>query len=161
VKVVGFRDQCPLIRFVGRNNNVSDLFGEKLNEYHVSGVVNETLQSYSITPSFYMVAPTKIEDQSILSYTLFIESSNDLMNPQDIVDSLDARLQENFHYKYCRKLGQLGRPRIFLIKSDKEKTATDIYLKESQVKGKKIGNVKPAMLDSSMCWSEKFNGNFI
>lgn len=161
IKVVGFKNQCPLIRFIGRNNNVSDLFGEKLNEYHVSKVVNKTLEDYSIDPSFYMVAPTKIESQSVPSYTLFVESSMDPLNLPDIVNSLDEGLQENFHYKYCRRLGQLDKPRIFLIKSGSEETATDIYLKEGQSRGKKIGNVKSAMLDSNFFWPEKFNGNFI
>ena len=158
VRVMEFKDQCPLVRFVGRNNNISDLFGEKLNEYHVSRAVSEAIKRNSLNPSFFMVAPEKIEDAP--SYVLFIES-DEQVDANSIVEDLDSKLQENYHYKYCRKLGQLERPKIFLIDKNKEKNASDIYLQENQAIGKKIGNVKPAVLNSKFGWSKRFRGRFV
>jgi len=158
VKVVGFEGQCPLIRFMGRNNNVSDLFGEKLNEYHVANAIRGTFEKSSLAPSFFMVAPEKIGDAS--SYVLFVETDH-WFNVDSLVEDLDTRLQDNYHYKYCRKLGQLEKPKVFVITSNSEKRASDIYLEENQAKGKKIGNVKPAVLSSQTDWSKKFNGRFI
>lgn len=158
VTVVGFKDQCPLLRFVGRNNNVSDLFGEKLNEYHVSKAVSDMFERFSLTPSFFMVAPEKIGDSS--SYVLFVETAKQF-NPDSFVENLDQKLQDNYHYRYCRKLGQLEKLRLFLIDSNSEKKASDIYLEENQIKGKKIGNVKPTALSSQFGWSKKFNGKLL
>ncbi|MEK6893812.1 MAG: GH3 auxin-responsive promoter family protein [Nanoarchaeota archaeon] len=158
VRVVGFKEQCPLIRFVGRNNNVSDLFGEKLNEYHVSRAIGETLKRNSLTPSFFMIAPEKAGE--VPSYVIFIESAKQF-DANSVVEDLDLRLQDNYHYKYCRKLGQLERPRVFLIDRNPERNASDIYLEESQTRGKKIGNVKPAVLGSQFGWSEKFRGRYL
>src|SRR3989344_5297908 len=158
VRVVGFKEQCPLIRFIGRNNNISDLFGEKLNEYHVSDAVRKTLGRSSLAPSFFMVSPEKVRDTSF--YVLFVEATQQF-NVDSVAEELDLKLQENYHYRYCRKLGQLERPRIFLIDSSSEKRASDIYLEENQSRGKKIGNVKPAVLSSQFGWSKKFSGRFI
>ena len=145
VKVVGFKDQCPLVKFVGRNSEVSDLFGEKLNDYHVSKATAESLRKRSLAPSFYV---------------LFVESDKEF-DTTSVVEDLDSRLQDNYHYKYCRKLGQLGRPKVFLIDRNPERSASDIYLEENNAKGKKIGNVKPAILSSQFGWSKKFDGRFL
>ena len=40
VTVTGFINQCPLLRFVGKSDRVSDLVGEKLNEPHVHRVLD-------------------------------------------------------------------------------------------------------------------------
>jgi len=70
-------------------------------------------------------------------------------------------LQENYHYRYCRRLGQLEKPKVFLIEANPKRSASDIYLEESRLRGKKIGNVKPAALSSQLGWSKKFGGRFI
>lgn len=160
VRVVGFKDQCPLLRFVGRNNNISDLFGEKLNERHVSEVVAGAFRKHTITPSFFIVAPERTGNQEPPNYTLFIEFKGPF-DAKLISDELDEQLQTNYHYKYSRKLGQLGKPQVFLVESDRDNTASDIYLKESQSQGKKIGNVKPSALNSQIGWSKRFKGRFL
>jgi len=158
VSVMGFKNQCPLIKFVGRNNNISDLFGEKLNEYHVSRAVSDAIGRTSLNPSFFMVAPEKIGDAP--SYVLFIES-DEHFDANSVAEDLDSKLQDNYHYRYCRKLGQLEKPKIFLIDKSSEKSASDIYLEENQARGKKIGNVKPATLSSQFGWSRRFKGQYL
>jgi hypothetical protein len=160
VRVVGFKDKCPMLRFVGRNNGVSDLFGEKLNELHVARALSQVFQHYAIAPSFFMMAPDKTDKQEVPSYTLFIESKTEL-DVGAVSADLDTLLQENYHYRYCRKLGQLEKPKVFLIEENPERSASDIYLEESRLRGKKIGNVKPAALSSQLSWSKKFKGRFL
>lgn len=157
VKVVGFKDQCPLIKFVGRNSKISDLFGEKLNDYHVSKVANEVLKENSLEPSFFMTAPERIGES--VAYTLFVES-NSPIDSKKLAEEFDLKLQDNYHYKYCRKLGQLVTPKVFLIEKTSDRSASDIYLEENRINGKKIGNVKPAVLSSRLDWSKKFKGRF-
>ena len=43
IEVVGFVGQCPLLRFLGKSDCVSDLVGEKLAEPHVRAVVQRVL----------------------------------------------------------------------------------------------------------------------
>ena len=105
-----------------------------------------------------MIAPEKAGE--VPSYVIFIESAKQF-DANSVVEDLDLRLQDNYHYKYCRKLGQLERPRVFLIDRNPERNASDIYLEESQTRGKKIGNVKPAVLGSQFGCSEKFRGRYL
>ena len=162
VKVTGFKNQCPLLKFMGRGSNLSDLFGEKLNELHVASVLQETFKKYELQPHFFMVSPEKIGKFDSPSYALFIESDKPSNRLLAVAETLDEKLQENYHYKYCRKLGQLGPMKIFRVtNSNNSKRASDIYLEERQEKGKKIGNVKPAVLNSQIGWSKIFNGSFI
>ena len=45
VEVVGFVNECPLLRFVGRARRVSDLVGEKLDESHVSRILQQVCRA--------------------------------------------------------------------------------------------------------------------
>lgn len=162
VQVTGFKGQCPLLRFVGRSSNISDLFGEKLNEFHVSSTVDESLENQRINPSFFILAPEESQSQDYPSYTLFVESEEADEKLLTSAQSLDEKLQDNYHYRYCRKLGQLGPLRVFRISgSDTSKRASDLYLEESRARGKKIGNIKPSVLSSRTGWSNVFEGRFI
>jgi len=166
VEVVGFREQCPLIKFLGRSNRVSDLFGEKLNETHVSDALYSSLRETGISPNFCMVAPEELQGEQGHAYTVFIEPNEVLRGQKDrlsnFVKEFDVKLQENYHYKYCRKLGQLLIPRIFIINEGAEnKSASEIYLEVCSSRGQKIGAVKPALLNSTKGWSKEFPGYFV
>ena len=50
IQVTGHIHGCPLVRFVGRHSSVSDWFGEKLNDAHVSRVLNCALAELGIVP---------------------------------------------------------------------------------------------------------------
>ncbi len=159
VEVVGFREQCPLLKFLGRSNKVSDMFGEKLNEYHVADAIRHTLRDNRVEPSFYLLAP---ELEETPHYTLFIELSNregDI--PKGFGQTIDVKLQDNYHYKYCRRLGQLDTAKVFQISSSVGLSASDMYLEEQRKKGKKIGNIKPSILDQETKWSKIFSGSYI
>ena len=56
VEVTGHFHGCPLIRFLGRQGYVSDWFGEKLNEAHVSGVLKGVFDALGMAPAFAMLA---------------------------------------------------------------------------------------------------------
>ncbi len=146
VEVVGFVNQAPCIRFVGKTDRVSDWFGEKLNEQFVAGVLSQLFSRRQLSPAFAMLAPD--ESASGFRYTLYLElSSGQHLNglPHD----LDAALRENFHYDYCRKLGQLAEPRIALVAN-----GADAYLRACQSRGQKLGNIKPAALQKTTGWDE-------
>lgn len=163
IKVVGFKDQCPLIRFMGKENKISDLFGEKLNEYHIGCALKAVFKEYSLAPSFYMVAPEKELFNHSHFYAVFLQFASPNNRSKGMLESLneaiERKLQENYHYKYCRNLGQLSKLRIFMI--NPEFDVQETYLRTQQAFSQRIGGIKTATLSSKTGWSKIFGGNFV
>jgi len=101
-------------------------------------------QELNIQKDFYMVAPE--EDR----YVLYIKS-------KDEVPNIDDLLRENFHYDYCRKLGQLKNLRIFILKGKPEKEYIDQCVKN----GQRMGDIKPTILSLKSGWDKVFTGTYI
>jgi hypothetical protein len=70
---------------------------------------------------------------------------------------LDQRLQANPHYSYCRRLGQLGGLRIFLVDRD----SRDSYVDRCAALGQRAGNIKMTALDRRSGWEHVFRGSFV
>ena len=145
IEIVGYRGACPLLRFIGRAEHVSDHFGEKLNEIFVRERLDFVLRAFDVTASFAMLA---CEENA---YTLFIESAADEALLLDVVRALDDALRENVHYDYCRRLGQLDALRVFRIAQN----ASATYLVHA---GPRLGEVKLTALDSRGGWRGRFEG---
>lgn len=151
VEVVGRRQSCPLIRFVGKAAHISDHFGEKLNERHVQQAMDILFKRYGLRPTFAMLA-CDTESQPP-AYVLFIEIkevSAKILHQLEL--ELEAALQENFHYRYCRGLGQLGALRFFRIDSG----ALETYLATCQSHGQRAGDIKPVALHRMSGWLQIF-----
>jgi hypothetical protein len=137
VEVTGYREQAPILRFIGRAHHVSDHFGEKLNEIFVRERLERALRN--IPHAFAMLACDRD------AYVLYIESDA----PVD-VDALDASLRESHHYDLARRLGQLAPLRIMRVQNG---AATYLRVKSAT---QKLGNIKIPALDREQGWSEKF-----
>jgi hypothetical protein len=112
--------------FVGKSGNVSDYFGEKLNEVHVRKVIADKV--------FRLLVPDE------KNYILYSENDAD-------EDKIDLGLRENFHYDYCRKLGQLDRVRLVRIKNGQRQ-----YIENCLKFGMRLGDIKPAYLSGRKGW---------
>jgi hypothetical protein len=145
VEVVGQWGQIPCIRFVGKADHISDWFGEKLEERFVARVLNDVFAKLNISPSFAMLAP---DDADGFRYVLYLE--NDI-RVDELGSNLDSALRANFHYDYCRKLGQLESVQVVLVTG-----GTETYLKACQVRGQKLGNIKPSALQKTTGWGDWF-----
>ncbi|MFW5913982.1 MAG: GH3 family domain-containing protein [Bacillota bacterium] len=152
VEVKGFKQGVPLLKFTGRKDRVSDHFGEKLNEAHVTETLSQVFKRHSTSPAFFMVAFDDLHP--LPHYTLYIQTDTIDIN---IVKEIDQRLDANFHYHYSKELGQLGNLRLFLIDSDGMGT----YTRRLQENGMKLGDIKPATLSSYTNWHAYFKGDFI
>ncbi len=150
VELVGHLDECPLLRFVGRAGAVSDRFGEKLTEAHVQRALAALFERYGVQPTFAMVG----FEEAATAYVLFIESEATDETLRRLAGDLEERLQENFHYRYCRRLGQLGPLGLFRI----EKEALTTYLAVCQRLGQRSGDIKPVALHRRADWSHFFRG---
>ena len=162
VEVTGFYHKIPIVKFVGRMNNFSDIVGEKLENSYVEKQVLNFLEENKIKEEFLLFSPVKNENGKI-SYTLFLEIKKEnkkfdfkkLENKIKLENKLNEKLCRSFHYEYAYKLGQLGKVRIFLIEKDGLKTYT-----AEKSKRQKIGDIKYRMLDKNFGWENKFAGGF-
>ena len=145
IEVIGHWKQIPRIRFVGKADHISDWFGEKLEERFVAKVLESVFSEHDISPTFAMLAP---DDVSGFRYVLYLESDD---CGDALANDLDNRLRENFHYDYCRKLGQLEQVEIIRVTNGSES-----YLRACQSRGKKLGNIKPSLLQKTTGWRKWF-----
>jgi hypothetical protein len=149
VRVTGWLKRTPSLEFLGRKGNVSDRFGEKLSESFVAQVVAEVFGAK--TSGFALLAPD--EDDLGCRYTLYVERRAEA----HWTDALDLALRRNPHYAYCRNLGQLLPPRIFLI----SERSFESYVAHQAADGSRLGDIKPALLSRTTGWSNVFSGAYI
>jgi len=156
VKVVDHHKQAPCLRFLGKGDKVSDWFGEKLNELFVAGVLDDLMSAHQLSPRFAMLAPNDSGDS--FNYTLYLElgfNQRDGINTNSFAVSLDQKLRQNFHYDYCRKLGQIAAPDVFLI----DQGAREAYLYACGEQGQRLGDIKPSSLQKTVGWDKYFSGS--
>ena len=154
VKVVDHQAQAPCLQFLGKGDKVSDWFGEKLNEHFVAVVLDDLMSAYQVTPLFAMLAPNDSDDS--FNYTLYLElpfNQRDSKNMNSFAMTLDQKLRQNFHYDYCRKLGQLAAVDIFLI----DQGAREAYLFACGEQGQRLGHIKPSSLQKTVGWDKYFS----
>jgi hypothetical protein len=149
VRVTGWVDETPSLRFLGRAENVSDRFGEKLSEAFVAEVLREMFRSEP--PSFALVAPD--EDDRGCRYTLYVEGAA----PSHWAGTLDRALRRNPNYACCRDLGQLLPARVFIIDGQGFETLAA----RRAAHGARLGDVKATALCSNSGWSEIFSGSYL
>ena len=145
VMVVGFEAQCPLLRFLGRGDLVSDLVGEKLTEPHVREVIDRALTCVGETARFALLAPA---DDPPARYRLYIQLCNSSSDRNRLVAlelAVESGLAENPHYRYAVGLGQLAPVEVCLLDTDGP-SAHEILEQLCIARGQKIGNVKPVAL---------------
>ncbi len=147
VRVEGRHGATPCLRFLAKEDRVSDRAGEKLSEGHVAGVLERLLSSGA---RFAMLAPDDCGGRC--AYTLYLESRRP--PPAGLAARLDEALAENPHYRHCLELGQLAPARLFRIAGG----GHHVYLDHRRRRGQGLGDVKPTALSPEDGWSERFEG---
>jgi hypothetical protein len=150
VEVIGQVRECPLVRFIGKHEYVSDWFGEKLHESHVASVLSATVHR----PAFAMLACDNT--LSPPSYVAYLESECDDATLIGAAAAIDDGLRQNIHYDYARLLGQLGPVRAFRVERGGQ-----TYVATRVSDGQRAGAVKALALDRRDGWSRRFHGRFI
>ena len=140
--------RCPLLRFLGKSDRVSDLVGEKLAEPHVRGVLDRAFAVFGIAPRFALLAP--VTDKPA-RYRLFVQTAD--LAP-DLQSAVERGLRENPYYRQAVDLGQLAPVEIEWL-SDGE-SAWRIYERRCLARGQKAGAIKPAALDGWTGWADEF-----
>jgi hypothetical protein len=150
VDVVGYEAQCPLLRFVGKADQVSDMVGEKLSEEFVGKTLGEWLSQPARRAAFAMLVPVA---EPTPHYRLYLQLAAGVESA--LTGELDVMLRDNPHYDYARRLGQLGAPEVTMI-DPAEPPAWGVYEREMLRRGVRAGNIKPVALDRSLDWPQTF-----
>ena len=96
-----------------------------------------------------MLAPERGEPPG---YALYVQSDSGA--PEGLISAVEAALEENFHYGYARRVGQLAPLRLFAIDPGSEPEAQ--YLRARAREGQRLGGIKRSELDRNDGWSEVF-----
>lgn len=143
IEVVGFENQCPLIRFLGRADRVTDLVGEKISEAHVRDVLQRAFSACQMDPDFAMLVPRSIPP----GYQLLLQlaPSSDTESVERLGALVESGLSENPYYRHAIGTRQLAAMVITLLKP-----STPGYWKKYETyclaQGQKAGDIKPTVL---------------
>lgn len=144
VEVEEFFFDVPSLRFLGKDGQVSDFYGEKLNENFVATALQKVFAQNNVDPIFALLA---IEETRVPpAYVLYVETESEL--PESVAQQLDIELRANPHYDLCVKLGQLGGAQVVRVRHN----AFDLYTKRLSNMGMRIGDIKPTPLSLHSGW---------
>ncbi|MCM2314428.1 MAG: GH3 auxin-responsive promoter family protein [Thermoanaerobaculia bacterium] len=149
VRVDGFVRRTPSIVFVGKEDHVSDLVGEKLDEGFVASVLARVFHDAGAQPEFALLAPERTEHGH--RYTLFVESRGGAM-PRALGAEVERELCANPHYELARRLGQLEPLAVCPVGA----AAHEVFLSHRSQSGTVLGNVKPSCLSTDTGWRSRF-----
>jgi len=116
VRCVGFHNQTPMVEFLSKGSLFSNLTGEKVSEYHVSGAMTDVLRSLELNLTAYTLAPCWDDEQPY--YGLFVERGDirERQQGMKLVEALDRQLRAvNTEYDAKRDSRRLGPVRLELI----------------------------------------------
>ena len=149
VRVDGFVRRTPSIVFVGKEDYVSDLVGEKLSEGFVASVLATVFRTTGAQPAFALLAPERTEHGH--RYTLFVESRVEAM-PRTLDAGVERQLRANPHYDLARRLGQLEPLAVCFVGA----AAHEVFLSHGVRSGAALGGVKPSCLSTDTGWRSRF-----
>ncbi len=148
VTVQGALEATPCIRFVGKEDSVCDLRGEKLSEGFVAAILSRLLPALAPQTGFALLAPES--DGGAPRYVLYIATPD--APAARLAEALESELLANPQYAHCVRLGQL-RPVTF---ERVDASAGARYLHRLRQQGQRLGNIKPAALSTLTGWHETF-----
>jgi hypothetical protein len=146
VRVDGLVSRTPSIRFVGKEDRISDLCGEKLSEGFVAAALSGAFGGDAAVPEFAMLAPELSERGA--GYVLFVDASAPL--PEGLAQSIERELCANPHYDWARKLGQLTAVEVVVV----DEGAHRAVVAELARRGQLLGAVKASCLRADSGWRE-------
>ena len=140
VQILDQLEGTPCLRFLGKEDHVSDCCGEKLEERFVAAALKEACDKIGWRPTFSLLAPERSDGR--YAYVLYCEASTNAR----LTDALETLLCKNFHYQYCRRLGQLGPLRIQWLPNGSGAR----YLRQRAAQGRRLGSIKALALDPQL-----------
>lgn len=138
VECTGYLRRAPTIAFVGKRDAVSDLCGEKLHASHAQVALDAARAMTGARLRFATLVPLA----GPARYALLVDARDEGAGLAALRAEVEARLADNPHYAYARRLGQLG-PLELRVVADAEA----YYLAAKMAAGMRAGDVKATPLD--------------
>lgn len=120
VRVDGFLAATPCLAFLGKDNAVSDLVGEKVSEADAAVAIAEAIRKTGALPGYAVLVPSPDPDASACGYDAVIDlAGEDDLVRANVLASFAAAVEAslcatNFHYRHARAIGQLRGVRAVL-----------------------------------------------
>ncbi|MBW4497920.1 MAG: GH3 auxin-responsive promoter family protein [Oscillatoria princeps RMCB-10] len=137
IKVVGHYGELPVYEIVGRAGTLLDISGERTTEEMVCNSLQEAVCRQSCTLVDYT---TIIDmDSSQLRYLVFVELEEASSLSSPAVSELEAKLSQEFDrhlqkmnpsYKSDIPDGDIGEPRVFLVRKDTFRAAAALLVEK-------------------------------
>jgi GH3 auxin-responsive promoter len=150
IRVEDFIHSTPSIRFVGKEDSVSDMCGEKLSEGLVADVLSRLLPAHAPAACFALMAPDI--SRGVPRYVLYLESQQRVSGR--LSGELEGALHLNPNYALCIRLGQLHPAQVEAVAPG----SGERYLERLRVQGQRLGDIKPAALSPLTDWHSVFCG---
>ncbi len=130
VEIKGFVNRTPLLKYIGKSNVVSDYTGEKLNDIHVTEVINKIIRKYCKCNGAAFLKPHRTATHTFYGCYIDKEILKNGINEQALLSDLEEGLSANYHYLNSRNMKQLDACRLFLL--PKNKLSEFLNLKKNQ-----------------------------
>jgi len=140
VKVTGFFERTPTMKFVQKGKGVTNITGEKLYEGQVMEAVKRTEASLHFNSVFYLM----VADEEVRRYTLYLEPDG-LARDRiiDVAEEIDNYLgQLNMEYRAKRASARLAPLEVQLLSAG----SFDDYKRLHLSHGQREGQFKPVTL---------------
>ena len=150
-EITDYYREVPSLRFLGKEDNISDFYGEKLAEAFVASVLSAIFDRHGLLPQFAMLAMD--ESGTSPGYALYVQCKDAI--PVQMGVHLESELRRNPHYDLCIRLGQLRPVRVVPIATE----AYEVYSQRMMDRGMRLGDIKPTPLSRFADWSCHFAGS--
>ncbi|NLI79073.1 MAG: GH3 auxin-responsive promoter family protein [Candidatus Riflebacteria bacterium] len=165
VQVVGRWHSFPCLCFLGKEGVVSDLCGEKLHARHVERI----LAARGLAGTGAFLAPRSASAAGPAGYDLFLPTaalpallagaaggqvSREVL--AELAAALDRDLGANFHYDWCRRVGQLGPCLVVAVAGDAA-VLREGRARRLAAEGRRLGTLKFPALSPQRDWEPWLN----
>jgi hypothetical protein len=146
IEVAGFHRQVPLLRFIGKTDEISDIVGEKLHAAHVQSVLKRGFDQFGMQPTFSQLC---VRSSAGPGYVLQVAAAGlapDSELQSRLRETVDRGLEANPAYKYARAMGQLQPLQLEFIGQHEAEEITARGVAQRLATGQRLGNIKPTTL---------------
>jgi hypothetical protein len=150
VAVEGSVGRTPCLRFLGKEDGISDLRGEKLSEGFVAAVLGRLLPRLAPRTEFALLAPETSGD--VPRYVLYMVTAGPPC--PELAAALESELGANPNYTLCVRLGQLLPSSVEHVPPG----APARFMSRMVEAGQRLGSIKPVALSQLTDWGAYFHG---
>ena len=143
IEVVGFHRQAPLLRFVGKTDEISDMVGEKLHAAHVQSILQRAFREFSLRPTFSQLRPLQSTPPRYVLQLVDSGVDQDSLLRTRLCETVERGLDGNPGYRYARAMGQLQPLQVEVIDQLVAEELVERRIAECVAAGQRLGNIKP------------------